>query len=305
MTYKPKKYEWDVLKTTYGDEIRLKRALKKIFNDAIKDLNENIQWLYNQDTKSKIYQAKFQEQVLNEINNSMNMLSATEVKQVKDYLKLCYSSGYASSLFCLNQQGIPYAKGFRTAQIIKVLSETKLSEGIEKALYKDIEKLKKPIRRIIINGIATDKNYTETAQEIEKATSIAKNRAMLIARTEGHRVAVSASFDAMKEAADVIEIKKQWCATLDDRTRESHRMLDGELVDLDEEFSNGLMYPGDPNGDPEEVINCRCVLLERPTRMLSEKDKKEWEVRSKALGVYGVKDFGTYRDILAQQSEDV
>lgn len=54
--------------------------------------------------------------------------------------------------------------------------------------------------------------------------------------------------------------KKVWIATADDRTRESHLELDGEEVDIDQPFSNGLMYPGDPAGDPEEVYNCRCSM---------------------------------------------
>jgi len=54
--------------------------------------------------------------------------------------------------------------------------------------------------------------------------------------------------------------KKVWIATADDRTRESHLEMDGEEVDINEEFSNGLMYPGDPAGDPEEVYNCRCSM---------------------------------------------
>lgn len=54
--------------------------------------------------------------------------------------------------------------------------------------------------------------------------------------------------------------KKVWIATPDDRTRESHFEIDGEEVEIGEEFSNGLMYPGDPKGDPSEVYNCRCSM---------------------------------------------
>lgn len=54
--------------------------------------------------------------------------------------------------------------------------------------------------------------------------------------------------------------KKVWIATADDRTRESHLLLDGEEVDINEKFSNGLMYPADPSGDPSEVYNCRCSM---------------------------------------------
>lgn len=66
------------------------------------------------------------------------------------------------------------------------------------------------------------------------------------------------SYKALEEQG-VIQ-KKVWIATADDRTRESHLMLDGEEVDIDDPFSNGLMYPGDPSGEPEEVYNCRCSM---------------------------------------------
>jgi hypothetical protein len=53
---------------------------------------------------------------------------------------------------------------------------------------------------------------------------------------------------------------KAWIATLDNRTRHSHAMLDGVDIPLDEIFDNGCARPKDPNGRPEEVCNCRCSL---------------------------------------------
>lgn len=58
-----------------------------------------------------------------------------------------------------------------------------------------------------------------------------------------------------------IRVRKQWLATLDGRTRSSHRALDGESVEVEEEFSNGLKYPGDPSGPGRERYNCRCTLV--------------------------------------------
>lgn len=54
--------------------------------------------------------------------------------------------------------------------------------------------------------------------------------------------------------------KKVWIATPDSRTRDSHFEIDGEEVDVDKEFSNGLMFPADPDGAPAEVWNCRCTM---------------------------------------------
>ena len=99
--------------------------------------------------------------------------------------------------------------------------------------------------------------------------------------------------------------KKVWIATPDERTRESHLDIDGEEVDIEQEFSNGLMYPADPNGEPEEVWNCRCSMrthiigfmnadgtiteigYERDTtmhdeQMQEEKDRREAEAQENA-----------------------
>ena len=53
---------------------------------------------------------------------------------------------------------------------------------------------------------------------------------------------------------------KEWIATLDNRTRHSHAMLDGVAIPLNEIFDNGCSRPRDPNGRPEEICNCRCSL---------------------------------------------
>jgi len=80
-----------------------------------------------------------------------------------------------------------------------------------------------------------------------------------IARTEVISASNEATLEAYRES-DVVE-KKEWLATMDDRVRDTHAMMNGEVAEKDENFSNGLMFPGDPKGDPEETINCRCTLL--------------------------------------------
>lgn len=70
-----------------------------------------------------------------------------------------------------------------------------------------------------------------------------------------------ARLDGMYRAEDMgNEMTKIWIATLDNRTRDSHAMLDGASVPLDDVFDNGLERPRDPNGDPAEICNCRCSL---------------------------------------------
>jgi len=82
-------------------------------------------------------------------------------------------------------------------------------------------------------------------------------KAMRVARTE---VSAAAGF-GQREAAEQSGIvqAKRWISSRDDRVRDSHQALDGEERQLDEAYSNGLMFPGDPSGDPAESIQCRCA----------------------------------------------
>ena len=59
------------------------------------------------------------------------------------------------------------------------------------------------------------------------------------------------------------KMEKVWIATPDNRTRDSHAMLDGASVPLGDVFDNGLERPRDPNGIPSEICNCRCSLKHR------------------------------------------
>lgn len=84
-----------------------------------------------------------------------------------------------------------------------------------------------------------------------------------------------------------LEVQKMWVATLDERTRESHQELDGETVDFDEEFSNKLRYPGDPDGEPSEVWNCRCAMCRKRKNSKSPYTTyKQWLDGQKVEGRY-------------------
>ena len=84
-------------------------------------------------------------------------------------------------------------------------------------------------------------------------------RARTIARTEVHGAFSESRHEAVK---DLEPKTKTWLSDIyGDKTRDSHRAMNGETVPYNEKFSNGLKYPLDENGSAEEVINCRCVLV--------------------------------------------
>lgn len=94
-------------------------------------------------------------------------------------------------------------------------------------------------------------------------SSLLRVRADTISRTEMLGALNHSNYAATEQmiAAGNInrqDVKKRWKATKDSRVRDSHSALDGETVGIDERFSNGLLYPCEPGGAPEETINCRC-----------------------------------------------
>jgi len=90
-------------------------------------------------------------------------------------------------------------------------------------------------------------------------------RGETIARTEMLQSLHKGQYEAAMQAVesgqlDSNAIRRVWWTARDKRVRDSHRALDGDSAGLNERFANGLLYPGDPEGPPEEVINCRCYL---------------------------------------------
>ncbi len=65
-------------------------------------------------------------------------------------------------------------------------------------------------------------------------------------------------------------VQKEWLTAGDDRVRDDHFMVDGDVVELDEPWDVGgeeLDYPGDQvHGSAENTINCRCVVAYRTDR---------------------------------------
>jgi SPP1 gp7 family putative phage head morphogenesis protein len=122
-------------------------------------------------------------------------------------------------------------------------------------------------RRIIDSVMTQSILQGESMPKIAKrlATSVNdsnRKSALRNARTMVTGAENAGRVDSYKRANDMgIDLRQVWIATLDGRTRHSHRILDGERVEIGKTFSNGCRFPGDPWGPAEEVYNCRCTLI--------------------------------------------
>lgn len=114
------------------------------------------------------------------------------------------------------------------------------------------------LRAALQEGLAEGESVEKIAARVEDVFAVERSRARRIARTEVAEAFNGGRYETM-DAAGVQKI--EWLSARDNRVRDSHQDVDGEVVTLGEPFSNGLLYPLDPDGPPEEVVNCRCLPL--------------------------------------------
>lgn len=119
-------------------------------------------------------------------------------------------------------------------------------------------------------------------------------RAETIARTESLKVTEQVRADSMADVADQAGIDtglivKQWSATNDNRTRDTHAALDGQARLMDDPFDSEsgaqLDHPGDGSAPPEEVINCRCTTA---YHIFSNQDEVDAFLAENGQGKYDV-----------------
>lgn len=137
--------------------------------------------------------------------------------------------------------------------------------AVAAAHIRQIESWAPDIGRTILGHIAEGTSAGESIPKIAKRleqTVGSIDRATLIARTETIAATNGANMAAYRVSG--VPIRKEWLATGDERTRETHRDANTQTVDRDQAFIVGgyaADYPGDPNLPIRERANCRCAVL--------------------------------------------
>ena len=247
--------------------------------------------------QSKVYQKKYQEALQKQVGGILDKMHLGNYEAITDYLDECYENGFIGTMFDLQGQGIPLCFPLdQEAMVRAVQLDSKISHGLYNRLGEDVALLKRRITAEVSRGISSGMSYQQVAQQLAAKTNIGFYNAVRIARTEGHRVQVQGGMDACYKAKEKgADVVKQWDSTLDARTRDSHARLDGEVRELDEKFSNGLRFPGDPHGAAAEVINCRCSLLQRARAAMDESELATLQNRAAYFGLDKADTFQDYK----------
>lgn len=189
---------------------------------------------------------------------------------------LAYVNGELSEVYAINYNALAgsvdgvggYSFTLVDADTVRDLAvtDTSLLPKKEPNPAKDIPWNMKKINSETLQGILQGESMDKIAKRILNVQKMNETQAIRAARTIVTGAENKGRQDSYARAeADGIILQKEWLETNDGRTRHTHQHkpigVGGEVVNQDEMFSNGLMYPGDPSGRPEEVYNCRCTLV--------------------------------------------
>ena len=294
------KREKEILQAQLESEKAVLKEIEKQYEQALRDINDRIRVIVSDDlTQSKIYQLNYQKALRAQVKGILEKLHSDEYATIQQFLNHTYTDAFIGTAYNLAGQGIPLVMPVnQTAAVKAIMTDSKISEGLYDALGVDTAKLRKSISAEITRGIASNMSFEDIARNIQNTTKAPYSRAKTIVYTEGHRIQQSATYDAQKAAkAKGADVVKQWDASLDGKTRENHRKLDGQIVDVDEPFKVGgmsAMFPGD-FGDPAEDCNCRCVSLTRATWALDDDELQTLKDRAEYWGLDKTENFEDFK----------
>ena len=135
-------------------------------------------------------------------------------------------------------------------------AEEDLLERVFIASQATLNRVDTSIKTLLTEGYQSGKGINYVANLLTKRFDQLQTwESKRIARTEIHNSHNTAVMDTYNEIG--VEYT-MWIAADDERTRESHLEINGEIIRLGDTYSNGLRFPGDTDGPIEEWINCRC-----------------------------------------------
>lgn len=242
------KAEEDMLKAL-GNNFKFPGLIKSLrgsvsFKDSIKDMR----LVYNIGEDAE-------EDAKRLIDAQVDKFKADSEKKLDDDLEKMWDSGIVVALGEIGEKNL--INPDRVDAIKKVVKDSSFD-----LVAGATEDMRKDLKFQLSQSLSTKTNARDVAADLKKyvSTDFArkyKNRMVTIARNEMNGAFNKANMEAYKDSPVVGG--KEWIHSGLPNERKSHKRADGEIVGLDETFSNGCFNA--PCG-----VNCRCsigpVLLE-------------------------------------------
>lgn len=217
--------------------------------------------------KGKILRSRQLSSTLDQVSRAMTEANQVAVAALRGKLPEVYAenANYAAFQTC-EASGLDLAFSLVDAPTVQHM----LTAG--EALFsvpaldvaKDVAWNRRLMASQLTQGVLLGESIPKMARRVQSVTGSNIATATRTARTAVTGAECAGRMNSYERAKGMgIKLKKEWVSTLDNRTRHSHRQLDGERIDNDEKakFSNGCRYPGDPTARYAEICNCRCTVI--------------------------------------------
>lgn len=308
-------------KWTDGQLAKTNREVAKIYKQAQKELTEK--WdsymqkggsrikgfesaytkaLQSQDAmaiataKSKLEQAKiaytlqndYYKEMVNSVTKEIAKVNGKALAYVNGTLANVYATNYEQAKHIVDGMGLSFTLTDKST-IKRMIKNGDIRLPKKKLnIPKDIQWNTRRINSAVLQGILQGESMKKIADRLLPIVNSNEASAIRNARTLVTGAENQGRLDSYEELEKQgLVLKKVWIATDGDRTREWHLDMDGQEVDIDEPFIDGhgneLMYPGDPDAEPETVYNCRCSMRMRVVGVKQKEDEEEGFDDSEAL----------------------
>lgn len=247
------------------------RKLTENYSTTLKKIRKQMHDLYEKHsvdgvlTHAEMTRYNRLDKLFKEIARQVNRLTGKNRRIIKRLIEETYQESYFQHAYEIDRViaketgasiGIDF--GLVKAESIKASTTNPLA-------FLAIDDTKKSLlyglQREITQGLINGESYFRISSRVRDAMGVSANRALTIARTEGGRAMTQGQIDLIDQAeAQGVELKRKWIATMDGRTRDSHRKLDGKYADKDGYFTIRGRRARGPRlfGIASEDINCRC-----------------------------------------------
>lgn len=209
---------------------------------------------------------------LNKIEGELSDILAGVYKRNKQFLyqsmEAAFLAGYFGQLYELEMQSdiLLGLGGVRQRAYEQMLASSLTGLTLSERLKKNEREIVLRIRQELAQALIQGETYQQAAKRFKGVLANDTGKAVRVAWTEIHRAQEEAAQYCREQAAEKIDFEEIWVASLDTKTRKSHRRMDGKKKQQDGYFHVGrykARFPGDPSLPAKEVVHCRCTAITR------------------------------------------
>lgn len=200
------------------------------------------------------------------VDDLSNELFAEESEEIAKVGGRAHSAALETAIAGLaNEVGMAIDLDLTDPVVVHFLEKKKLKiKGV-------VDTVKKHLNRELVAGVTAGESVDDIAERVRNVFNVSVGRAKTIARTE---TVGAANFGRHEGIVQSGFEEVEWFTALDERVRGlapgdqySHIDMHGIKKKVGVPWvvdGDSIMYPGDPNGAPGNVINCRCIEVVVP-----------------------------------------